>query len=106
MKIGADLIYKHNVPPQLVINGDETALQLVNRAKVTRNEIGAKRVKVLGIGEDKAQITVTILVTENGDTLPYQMIFQGKTNRCHPTAGKPDDCLWTHTESHWQSVKL
>jgi hypothetical protein len=33
------------------------------------------------------------------------MIFQGKTNRCHPAAGKPDDCLWTHTESHWQSVK-
>lgn len=44
MKIGADLIYKHNVPPQLVINGDETALQLVNRARVTRNEIGAKHV--------------------------------------------------------------
>ena len=105
MKIGADLIYKYNVPPQLVFNGDETAVQLVNRAKFTRYVIGAKRVKVLGIGDDKVQITVTIFVNENGDTLPYQMIFQGETDRCNPSAGKPDDCLWTHTESHWQSVK-
>ena len=37
LKIGATLLFLHNVPPQLVINGDETAVMLVNRAKVTRN---------------------------------------------------------------------
>ena len=105
MKIGAELIYQHNVPPQLVINGDETAVQLVNRAKITRNEVGAKRVRVLGIGDDKAQITATIFVTEHGDVLPYQMIFTGTTGRCHPSGAVPDDCIWTHTSSHWQSVQ-
>ena len=104
MKVGAELIYKYNVPPQLVINGDETAVQLVNRAKVTRNEVGAKRVKVLGMGDDKAQITATIFVTEHGELLPYQMIFTGMTIRCHPSGVAPDDCIWTHTSSHWQSV--
>ena len=43
--IGAE----YNVPPELVINGDETAVLLVNRAKVTRNTVGAKRVRILGM---------------------------------------------------------
>lgn len=105
LSIGAELICRHRVPPELVINGDETAVLLVNRAKVTRNVAGAKRVRILGMGEDKAQITATLFVTEAGDVLPYQMIFQGKTDRVHPPKGtKPDDCVWTHTNSHWQTV--
>ena len=39
IKIGAELIHKYNVPPALVINGDETAVLLVIRAKVTRNTV-------------------------------------------------------------------
>ena len=104
VKVAAELIYEYQVPPQLVINGDETAVQLVSRANRTRNIRGAKRVRMLGMGEDKAQITTTIFVTENGDVLPFQMIFEGKTDRCHPKHAKPEDCLWTHTASHWQSV--
>lgn len=105
LRIGAELISRHRVPPELVINGDETAVLLVNRAKVTRNTAGAKRVRILGMGEDKAQITATIFATEAGSILPYQMIFQGKTDRVHPPKGtKPDDCVWTHTSSHWQTV--
>ena len=105
LRIGAELISRHRVPLELVINGDETAVLLVNRAKVTRNTAGAKRVRILGMGEDKAQITATIFATEAGSILPYQMIFQGKTDRVHPPKGtKPDDCVWTHTSSHWQTV--
>lgn len=104
LKVAAELIYLYKVPEQLVINGDETAVQLVSRANRTRNIRGAKRVRMLGMGEDKAQITTTIFVTEHGDVLPYQMIFEGKTDRCHPKHVKPDDCIWTHTTSHWQSV--
>ena len=92
LTIGAELISRYSVPPELVINGDETAVLLVNRAKVTRNIAGAKRVRILGMGEDKAQITATIFATEAGSILPYQMIFQGKTDRVHPPKGtKPDD---------------
>ena len=89
IKIAADLIYQYQVPPELVINGDETAVQLVSRANRTRNSRGAKRVRLLGMGEDKAQITTTIFVTESGGVLPFQMIFEGKTDRCHPKHAKP-----------------
>lgn len=40
LKIGAQLIYEHAVPRELVINDDETAVLLVNRAKTTRSKGG------------------------------------------------------------------
>ena len=80
-------------------------MQFVNHASRTRDMKGVKRCKILGKGSDKAQITVTIFVTESGEVLPYQMIFEGKTTKCHPVNQiKPNDCLWTHTQSHWQTV--
>ena len=100
----AELIYEYQVPPQLAINGDETAVLLVSRANRTRNIRGANRIRMLGMVEDKAQITTTIFVTEAGDVLPYQMISESKTDRCHPKHANPDDCVWTHTASHWQLV--
>ena len=107
LKVGAALIKKYNVPKSLVIGGDETNILFVNRARRTRNKKGAKRVPIIGMGNDKAQITTTIFCTEEGNILDYQMIFGGKTDRCHPSGPgvvKPDGCHWTHTESHWQSV--
>lgn len=104
IKIGSQFIYQYRVPPALVINCDETAVQLVNISNRTWNVKGAKRVRVHGIGSDKAQITTTIFVTEEGKVLPFQMIFTGKTDRCHPSHVKPDGCIWAHTQSHWQSV--
>ena len=83
MKVAAELLYEYQVQPQLVINGVWTAVQLFRRANRTRNIRGAKRVRILGMSEDKAQITTTIFVTETDDVLPYQMIFEGKIDRCH-----------------------
>ena len=105
VEVGRAHMFKSNAPPELVIGCDETNAQFVNHATRTREKKGVKRCKILGKGSDKAQITVTIFVTESGDVLPYQMIFEGKTVKCHPiNQPMPDDCLWTHTESHWQSV--
>lgn len=104
-KIGSELIFKYNVPPDLVINGDETAVRFVNLSNRTFNKKGARKVCLSGIGKDKAQITVTLFVTEVGNVLPYQMIFEGKTKKVHPTHSMPDGCFWDHTTSHWESVE-
>lgn len=38
--------------------------------------------------------------------LPYQLIFGGTTDRCHPKGVPiPEGCIFTHTKSHWQSVE-
>ena len=104
-KIGSELIFKYNVPPDLVIHGDETAVRFVNISNRIFNEKGARKVCLSGIGKDKAQITVTLFVTEVGNVLPYQMIFEGKTKKVHPTHSMPDGCFWDHTTSHWESVE-
>ena len=104
IEIGSRIIHENNIPKELVIAGDETAVMLVSKAKYTYAEKGSKRVRLIGIGDnDKAQITATVFVTEDGDVLPIQLIFKGKTNACHPSGTAPDGIFWDHTESHWQT---
>ena len=105
IKVGRDYIFKYRTPAESVISCGETNVQFVDHASRTRDMKGVKRCEILGKGSDKVQITVTIFVTESGEVLPYQIIFEGKTTKCHPVNQiKPNDCLWTHTQSHWQTV--
>lgn len=51
---------------------------------------------------DKRQITMVASITSNGDCLPPQLIYSGKTDRCHPkNVIFDDDWLIDHSESHW-----
>jgi hypothetical protein len=104
VRVGARLILQHNIPPELVIGADETNTLFVSRASKTRAKKGTKKVRLLGVDKDKAQITVTISGTETGDILPTQYIFGGKTTRCEPAQPPPlGTGYFDHTESHWQT---
>lgn len=49
---------------------------------------------------------MTLGVNGNGDVLKTQLIFGGKTNRCHPDSGKSQsssNMYYTHSTSHWQN---
>jgi len=70
-----------------------------------RNHSG-KKIRLLGVGKDKDQITVRIFCVETGEVIDCQMIFAGKTNRCHPDNGRsqpPTGIFRDHSESHWQN---
>jgi len=43
---------------------------------------GSKRVKITAL-DDKLQITLALGVTKNGRYLPPQLIYAGKTSKCH-----------------------
>ena len=104
ISIAAKLVYEHTVPPDLVYGQDETNAQFVSRPNKTRAEKGAKRIRLLGVGAEKPQITVTFTLKENGDVVNmHQMIFGGKTKRCEPQNPAPDNVYYDHTESHWQT---
>ncbi len=106
--IGAKIIAQYNVPPELVVGCDETNVQLVPRAKRTRAKKGTKRIRVIGVGSEKPQITVTLAITESGKVLPCQFIFQGKTTGTLPLRGKqkpPDGCIYNFSTTHWQTVE-
>ena len=40
-----------------------------------------------------------------GELLPFQLVYAGKTDRCHPAYKFPSDWQITHTENHWSNEK-
>ena len=53
--------------------------------------------------DDKRQITVVFCGTMLGDFLPIQLIYKGKTIRCHPKFVFPTDWDITHAPKHWSN---
>ena len=79
------LVHRYKIPPDLVYRQDETNAQFVSRPNKTRADKGAKRVRSLGVGYEKPQITVTFTLKETGDVVGmHQLIFGGKTVKCEP----------------------
>lgn len=94
------VIVMENIPPELVINWDQTGIKIVPSSTWTMDKRGSKRVEVAGVG-DKRMITVTFAGTMVGDFLSPQVIYQGKTNRCHPRFNFPYNWSITHSPKHW-----
>ena len=74
------IVRMDEIPPQLVINFDQTALNYVPISHWTMDKEGAKRVKVIA-KDDKRQITAVFAGSSSGDFLPPRLIYEGKTDR-------------------------
>lgn len=95
---------KYNITRlELIVNVDETNVQFVSNARRTRACRGTRKVRLQGIGKEKAQITVCLAVTATGECLPPQYIFEGTTKRCHPKVPSPAGGIYCHSKSHWQT---
>lgn len=71
------------IPHNLIINLDQTGMKLVPAGDWTMAPLVSKRVEIAGLG-DKRQITATFAGSLDGNFLPMQVLYQGKTTRCHP----------------------
>ena len=65
---------------------------------------GSKRVDIVGM-DDKRQITAVFGCTMEGEFLPPQVIYGGKTPRCLPSAKFPDSWDITFSQNHWANEK-
>jgi len=95
----------YSVHPSLVVNLDQTGVNLVPSSSWTYERQGNAAVAAIG-AEDKRQITAVIASSLRGDLLPLQLIFAGKTDRCHPAAtidSTASRVHITHSENHWSS---
>ena len=72
-----------DVPPELILNWDQTGIKLVPSSSWTMALRGSGRVEMTG-DTDKRQITAVFCGSLVGDFLPVQLIYKGKTQRCHP----------------------
>ena len=61
-----------------------------------------KRVEMIGL-KDKRQITAVFCATIQGDFFPIQLIFKGKTSRCHPNFKFPEWWHITHSPKRWSN---
>ena len=93
------------VEPCLIVNWDQTGIILVPAASRTYEKRGEDRVVVLG-AEEKRQITAVLASSMDGDMLPLQLIFKGKTHRsrpAHTAASVAAGFHLTSTENHWST---
>lgn len=90
------------VPPELILNWDHTGISIVPGSAWTMELKGSKRVEIVGIS-DKRQITAVICGSMAGELLPFQLIYQGKTNACLPQYKFPDGWHITCTPNHWSN---
>ena len=96
-------VFCYNIIPAFVLNADQMGLVLLQSRNHTWVEKGTKSVGVLAGGE-KRQITALPLVSADGQLIVIQLIFGGKTMRCHPVGALPAGLLYDHSLSHWYSI--
>lgn len=90
------------IPPELVLNWDQTGIKILPTSLWTMEKQGSKRVEITG-ASDKRQITAVFCCSLVGDFLPIQLIYHGKTNRCHPKYQFPAGWSITHSPKHWSN---
>ena len=87
----------------LIINFDETGLPVLPTDSYTLEVRGATTVKIAGV-DDKRAVTGVVAGCRDGTKLPWQLIYTGKTDRCHPDRALfPTDWSITHSKSHWST---
>ena len=66
------------IPPELILNWDQTGIKIVPSSTWTMEQQGTKRVDPVGAG-DKGQIIAVFCGSLVGDFLSVQVIYAGKT---------------------------
>ena len=92
----------NEVPPDLIFNWDQTAISLVPSLQWTLDKKGDKRVAIAGHC-DKRQITAVMCAALTGEVLPVQLVYEGKTRRCHPLSDFPGNWVISHSPNHWST---
>jgi hypothetical protein len=100
----------YKIPQSLVVNTDQTGIQLVPMAgERTWEKKGSKAVGVIG-GDDKRSITACVSSAANGALLLLQFFFSGTTNKVLPKTQRGKSGLgfgfhYTKTDNHWSNFE-
>ena len=95
-------VLMNEVPPQLILNWDQTGIQLVPMGQWTMHRASDKVIPIANV-DDKRQITAVLAATLTGEYLPPQVIYKGKTMRSHPKVSFPQGWDIWHSDYHWSN---
>ena len=79
----------NEIPHELIFSWDQTTIQLNPTGQWTMH-CAKEKVIPIANSDDKCQITAVLAATLTGEYLPPQMIYKGKTQRCHPKIPVPE----------------
>jgi len=94
------VVVMEEVPDDMILNWDQTAIKYIPVSNWTMATEGSKRIELIG-QDDKRQITAAFAGTLTGQFLPIQLVYEGKTTKCHPSIEFPKGWHMTHTANHW-----
>uniref|UniRef100_A0A8C4QAG2 DDE-1 domain-containing protein n=1 Tax=Eptatretus burgeri TaxID=7764 RepID=A0A8C4QAG2_EPTBU len=95
----SDVVKEYKIPDDLIINWGQTGICMVPGGDWTVKKRRSRQGTISGI-DDKCKLTVLLAVSKVGTMLPPQLIYTGKTDRCHPKINFPAGWDVTHTKSH------
>ena len=95
-------VIMNEIPDELIFNWDQTALPLVLTGQWTMHPAGGTVVPIAH-SDDKRNIMAVLAATMTGECLPPQLIYKGKTTRCHPQVPAPDGWDIWHSKNHWSN---
>ena len=100
-----DLVAKvvmNEIPKELIVNWDQTGVSIIPTGNWTMEKEGASRVSIAH-ADDQRQLTAVLAVTAAGEYLAPQLLYKGKTTKCHPQTSFPDGWDIWHSENHWSN---
>lgn len=88
-------VIMEEIPMEVILNWDQRRIKMVPSPGQTVDQQGVKWVEICGVN-DKRYITAVFCGSSTGDFLSAQIIYRGKTNRCHPKFQFPPGWHITH----------
>lgn len=104
------LAMQYNIPPELFVNSDQTAVWFVpTNGQRTYEKRGATEVRIMGL-DDKRNMTAVPSGAASGHLLAMQLIYGGTTERSLPRPDLLRDARAkghhiTNTANHWSTLK-
>lgn len=74
---------------ELFVNSDQTQVVYAQGSKLTWTKMGSRQVTVIG-EEEKRAFTVVVSISNSGELLPFQAIYQGQTAKTCPSPSAKD----------------
>ena len=97
------IVEDNDIPDSMIVNFDQTEVNIVPSSEWTMELKGEKHVCVAGLGE-KRQIALVLVCTLSGELLPPQLIYQRKTEKFHPAFSFPDSWDIHLSPNHWSNT--
>ena len=94
------LVERHNIPPQLIKNFDQTKYVPTNKSTMAQK--GSSSVPIAA-SEDKRMINATFFITLDGTFLPMQLFYGGKTKMSLPKFSFPKTFCLSVNEKYFSN---